>query len=120
MLHISSQQRDSFSGGMRKKFEKRMAQFLRKEFPDAREVKKEDLANFVHQQTSKSFQYGLKFETQTAEYIATAWLMGGDFDTKFPVVEKTMQAKKIEPEEKKKWLIAWRKKVFQSLQRGKK
>lgn len=44
----------------------------------------------LNEQYNKAHTYGLSTELELGQYILTAWLLGTDFDTKFPAMQQIL------------------------------
>jgi hypothetical protein len=88
MLEFSSQQISAIGES---RFQERLLEFLLKNQPDTQGVLdttegKKTLA----EQCSKARHYGLSTELALANYVITAWLLGADFDTRFPAMNEIL------------------------------
>ena len=83
------------------RFERRLTQILIDADPRAEEaLSTEDGRTVLRGQVAKSRRYGLTTEIEIARYVITAWLMGLDFDTKFPAMAEILTSEDLLPSQK--------------------
>ena len=104
----------AFGNDQRGQFEKRMCKFLRKQFPEAKEIEKDEFLEEVRLQVDKSFSYGLESEKEVGTYLVAAWVLGANFDEKFPGALEIL-SKDCESEGKRASLANWTKKLMTGL-----
>lgn len=80
---------------------------LQEKFPEARLIPEDSLIPAIHAQIIHAYIYKLETEQQFSDYVVTAWLLGQDFDTEFPVVKEIMDSSDLTPAIKSKWLSRW-------------
>ena len=51
-------------------------------------------------QVAKARRHGLSSELDLARYVITAWLLGPDFDTRFPAMAEVLASKRLGPSQK--------------------
>jgi hypothetical protein len=62
-------------------------QILIEHYPeDAAVLNSADTKQVIREQVAKAEYYGIETELDVGRYVLTAWLMGRDFDTKFPTM----------------------------------
>lgn len=98
-------------------FRRRMRDLLRRHFPETREVPARQVDAAISRQTKEGRSYHLVTERQLGIYVLTAFLLGEDFDTKFPAA-KAVLASDMEPDAKVDWVEAWSKEMFDTLANG--
>jgi hypothetical protein len=54
----------------------------------------------LRQQFEKGASYGLESELDLGRYIITAWLLGPDFDTRYPAIQEILTHKSMDPSQK--------------------
>ena len=118
MLKLSSDQTAVFAEEARRAYEDRVIDFLREKFDDARALRRRDVRPFVRSQIAKADGYGLISEQQVAAYVMLAWLLGVDFDEKFPLIQRALIDPTIDPEEKVTFLIEHTAEFLNALSEG--
>lgn len=51
-------------------------------------------------QVANARRYGMRSELDLARYVITAWLLGLDFDTRFPAMAQVLTADRLGPSQK--------------------
>ncbi|MCK5896416.1 MAG: hypothetical protein KAG20_06395 [Cocleimonas sp.] len=115
-MQISQEQMATFSQNKLVEFEQRIADFLQKQFPDAKEVAEEELLLVIHEQVEQARGYGLETERQIANYVTTAWLLGRTFDTEFPAAYDMLRSSHYSADDKSEWLAQWTEEMFKALE----
>lgn len=54
----------------------------------------------LRQQIAASRRHGMTSELDIARYVITAWLLGPDFDTRFPAMTEVLASDRITPSQK--------------------
>lgn len=116
MLKIRSEQIETFSSHQAREFKERLAEYLRKEFPEAEEIPDDEFMLTIHQQMQKAESYGLTTEQQIASYVTCAWLLGLGFDKDFPAAQEMLTSEHHSPEHKRTWLAEWTEEIFRALE----
>lgn len=116
MFKMRQEQENALGQAKESEFLRRLAGFLREEFPDAHEMSDADLEMGVKQQTTRARSYGLENEDEIATYTVTAWQLGENFDTEFPAAQYILKSPDYTPAEKSDWLEAWTVKMFEELE----
>ena len=101
MLRFSQEQLAAFGDDA---FAEQLTDFLRERFPDAA----------AQEQIDRGHSYGLHSQRQLAVYVTTAWLLGADFDTKFPAAEEMLSSHRS-GSAKQQWLSEFTQELFKSL-----
>ena len=114
-MRISSDQMKSFYQGATSDFETRLMIFLRERFDDATEMPDAELSRGIHEQVERAETYGLLSEKQVASYVTTAWLLGQDFDQKFPKINAVLRSPMYEPDEKADFVLEHAAQLFDAL-----
>ena len=97
-------------------FETRMIDFLHDKYPESKTVPTEELRAGVSEQIAKArVSYGFETEQQLAGYVHVAWLMGMDFDIRFPSAAERLQSPAYTAQDKADWLAAWTTGLFEAL-----
>lgn len=85
MLAFTEQQMDRMAT---ESFLERMISAIAESEPTAdAELHSPDGKRILHEQFEKAHLYGLSTELELGQYIVTAWLLGTDFDTRFPAFQ---------------------------------
>lgn len=93
-----------------------MIDFLHDKYPESKAVPTEELRVGVREQIAKArTSYGFETEQQLAAYVHAAWLMGMDFDTRFPSATERLQSPAYSAQDKAEWLAAWTTGLFEAL-----
>lgn len=116
MFKIRSEHMDAQSKAVREGFEDRLVEFLRGEFPEAKDEPDNELRAAVHALVDKSVGYGLQAEQHAAVYLTTAWLLGKEFDTEFPAAQEILTSNKMGPDEKSERLAKLTERLFVALE----
>jgi hypothetical protein len=105
MLKLSSDQEAVFAAEARRAYQERVVDLLREGFDNARAMRRRDLRPVVREQIDKAKGHGLISMRQVATYVVTAWILGVDFDERFPVLRRTLHNWDIDPQRKAEILI---------------
>lgn len=97
-------------------YELRLTRFLREQFSDAAEADPAELRCEVASQIRKGRVYGCEDEQDAAAYVITAWLLGTDFDARFPAARDLLRSS-LSGKMKARFLEEWTKEIFQELER---
>ena len=97
-------------------FSVRLAESLARQFSDAAKVPRETLVDGIGQQIDTARAYGLTTERQLYDYVVSAWMLGGNFDTRFPAAKRVLNADDYSPNEKTRWLKQWTRTIFKKLE----
>ena len=114
VLRIRKDQFALFSAHQSSGFELRLAEFLQAQFADAAQIPLLTLRPEVAAQIERAQGYGVKSEQDIADYVVTAWLLGIDFDTRFPAANEVLTAD-LPGEMKAQFLEEWTKEMFEKL-----
>ena len=113
MLSIRPAQIDKLANA---RFAARLTDFLRAQFPAAREVEVPTLRRAVGAQIERAQRYGLVEERHVASYVLAAWLLGEEFDRDMPAAKETLNNGARTGADKAKWLDEWTLRLFQTLE----
>jgi hypothetical protein len=116
MITFRKDQLDALSRNQEKRFVDRLVAFLQQQFPDAAAEPANKLRPGVEEQTRKAGKYGLELEQEQAVYVTSAWLLGADFDTRFPAAAEVLPSPQLSGEEKRAWLEEWTQEMFNRLE----
>jgi len=116
MILIDRKKMQVFREVQEGRFEKRLADFLREHFPDARDAGRPKLRAASREGIAGAKKYGLETEYQISHYVVAAWLFGKDFVQYFPIVFVALNDPSQEPEDKANWLHLWTVEMFQALE----
>jgi|WetSurMetagenome_2_1015567.scaffolds.fasta_scaffold1063471_1 hypothetical protein len=108
----------AFERDQHRRFVDQVSAHLRKEFPDAEALPGEELRSGVVVQLRKAEGYGLETELEQATYATSAWLLGDDFDTRFPAAEAVLNSARLTSEEKRQWLEDFTREIFARLEKN--
>ena len=98
VLRFSEEQ---FSQLAELRFERRLTQVIVDSDPSALEaLSNERGRGILRTQCAKARGYGLITELEIARYVITAWLMGLDFDTRFPAMAEILNTAELTPMQK--------------------
>jgi hypothetical protein len=114
-LRIRKEQFGSLSVESQSRFEDRVVDFISEHYDEATELDRAEFRAVVQEQVHKAQRYGLETEEQIATYVHSAWLLGQDFDTRFPAASEQLSSPVFTPQEKSDWLAAWTKMLFETL-----
>lgn len=54
----------------------------------------------LQEQCAKARSYGLKSELEIGRYVISAWLLGSDFDERFPSINEYLRTTRLTPSQK--------------------
>jgi hypothetical protein len=114
---VRSEQMKAFERDQHERFVDLVTAHLREEFPDAEALPIEELRAGVATQLDHAVEYGLDTELEQATYATSAWLLGEDFDKRFPVVEAVINSARLTSEEKRQWLEEFTREIFSRLEK---
>lgn len=72
----------------------------------------------LREQYDKAHTYGLTTELELGQYIVTAWLLGTDFDTRFPAMQQILTHPTMTPSQKAEAIEQTTVTVLEMLQAG--
>ena len=104
-MQIRQEQVDALSKRSAAEFVPRLAAFLRKHFPNAREEPIHRLQSEVEQQVRRARFHGMETEKQIANYVTAAWILGPDFDREIARVQRVLGNPIFTAQNKSEWLI---------------
>ena len=96
-------------------FEQRVVDAMQRDFPEAAEMDGAELLYAVRTQVRNASKYGLIIEGDVASYAVSAFLLGEDFDVKFPAAQQRLRSPSYTAEEKSDWLRRWTSELFRVL-----
>lgn len=96
-------------------FESRLAAFLNDKYPESKSIPEAQFREGIRGEITKARSYGLETEQQIATYVHSSWVLGRDFDSRFPAAAEKLPSPAYSPEQKAGWLAAWTKALFESL-----
>ena len=110
---------DQFAQLAELRFERRLTQILIDADPRAEEaLSTEDGRTVLRGQCAKARGYGLTTEIEIARYVITAWLMGLEFDTRFPAMAEILNSEELTPAQKAEAIERLTSKVLFDLREG--
>lgn len=116
MLRFSEEQ---FAQLAELRFERRLTQILVDADPNATAaLTNEKGRGILRAQCAKARGYGLTTELEIARYVITAWLMGLDFDTRFPAMAEILNTAKLQPDQRAMAIEQLTTNVLFDLERG--
>ncbi|MBI4704069.1 MAG: hypothetical protein HY744_23415 [Deltaproteobacteria bacterium] len=118
MLTIRSHQIEALGRDLEVRFEQRLAQLLMQLYEDAARQGAAGVRQAVHAAVARARAYGLRTEAELATYANAAWLLGEEFDTRFPAAPLVLSRRGLAPADKVEWLAAWTTALFEELQAG--
>ena len=98
-------------------FERRLVADLETQFPSAARMPQPELLAAVRRQISKAKSYGLVNEKDVGTYVVCAYLLGEDFDMRFPAARQTLISSVLDSPEKAEWLKNWIANLFSAFQK---
>ena len=102
-----------FAEAERAWFAHRLADHLRRHFPDAR--REPALVEAVREQVERAGDFELRGEHHAALYVTAAWLLGPAFTASFPEAARILSSAVYTPAEKAAWLERWMELLFLAL-----
>ena len=97
-LAFSAEQMEALAMGA---FLSRVVTLLVDADPSARDVLSDpDGHRILYRQYQRALSYGLTSELDLGRYIITAWLLGTDFDTRFPAMSQILNSPELTSGEK--------------------
>ena len=101
------------------RFLDRVIEILCASYPDARSSLSSEMGRAaLREQYSKAIGYGLSPEASAARYLITAWLLGPDFDTRFPAMHEVLSDPSIAPWRKAESIESFAVTLLEMLQAG--
>lgn len=100
------------------RFLDRVASFLRAEYPQARKIPPGDLFLFVLGQVEQARLHGFRNEDHLVTFTLTGWLLGPDFEDRFPAAGHMLRSTSYSLDMKARWLSAWTVALFRALEVG--
>lgn len=102
-----------FAEAERAWFASRLADHLRRHFPDA--PLEPALSDAVREQVERAAAFELRAEHHVALYVTAAWLLGASFTAHFPEAARVLSSTVYTPAEKAAWLEQWMELLFLAL-----
>lgn len=97
-LRISEAQMESMA---RERFLDRVTAILADSYPESRGgLAGGDTREVMRAMYAKAHGYGFSVELDLARYIITAWILGTDFDTRYPAVAELLALQTLSPAQK--------------------
>ena len=101
------------------RFLDRVVEILCASYPDANSfLASETGQTALRQQYGKAVGYGLSSEGPAARYLITAWLLGEDFDTRFPAMYEVLSDASLAPWRKAESIERFAVTLLEMLQAG--
>ena len=118
MYKVRSAQMSAFEKDQYERFIDRITAHLREQFPDAAALPVDELRIGVAAQLKRADEYGLDLEQEQAIYATSAWLLGEDFDKRFPAAEAVLSSSRLTSFEKQQWLEEFTREIFARLEKS--
>lgn len=93
-----------------------LARLLVHFFPDAARVRRATLRAGVASQVTRARALGLVAEAHAAQYVIAAWMLGRDFEERFPEARRVLLRGAYPPALCAEWLRAWAPAVLDGLE----
>ncbi len=100
---IGERQHTAFREDAERRYVVSVAEFLKKNVPEAAEDKPEALHTFVAAMVKKARKYGMGSKRDAAVYVTTSYLLGENFEDHF-VSAREVLASALPSEDKAQWL----------------
>ena len=98
MLTINEAQLSNIADSL---FEQKFVRFLHEQAPDSiGAIETPEGRAILRDQIASARRYGFNSEADLSTYILTAWLMGPDFNVRFPAMTEVLESKSLSPSEK--------------------
>lgn len=102
-----------------RRFQSRLLECIGEIDPQAgRELATAEGGKELRRQCERARAYGLRAELDIARYVVTAWLLGVDFDTRFPAMQQVLATDRLQPAQKADAIEKIAMAVFKELARG--
>jgi hypothetical protein len=102
------------------RFQQRLGDLLLESVPDSRRVvDTPEGCQALREQCAKARRYGMGAELDVASYVIAAWLLGLDFDTRFPAMAEVLANDQMTPSQKAFAITQITSVVLAELQKGK-
>jgi hypothetical protein len=102
-------------------FNERMVQVLAAADPKApAELRSEAGQRMLNQLVERARAHGLQSELDVGRFIVTAWMLGPDFDTRFPAMREILAEPRLSPTQKADAIETLTTTLMNNLQQGKK
>ena len=93
----------------------KMRRFLNDKFPESTEVPVVELDAGIRLLTHKAFAYHIVVERDLGAFVVCGWVMGLDFDQKFPTINHVLKDFSVPSSEKANFLWRFMDKTFATL-----
>lgn len=117
MLKIRDEQMQALGDPMESRFVDGLVEFLREQFADARICEPAEIRPEVARQVERARGHGFAAKEHLATYVTAAWLLGQDFDERFPAAKRMLADASYTPADKSDWLAEWTERMFAELER---
>ena len=82
----------------RRRFESRLTRLIIEASPSAEgQIDTREGQQVLREQCQRAARYGLSAEIDVARYVVTAWLLGADFDERFPAMAEILNSPRLQP-----------------------
>ncbi len=116
MLTLTSHQLDLIGDS---RFRSRLGDLLLESVPDSRGVINTPEGQLtLREQCAKARSYGLSAELDVANYVISAWMLGVDFDTRFPAMHEILLSPQLTASEKASLITQVTSVVLSELEKG--
>jgi hypothetical protein len=112
MLQLTDAQQTKLGDGV---YLGKMRRFLNDKFPETKEVSNAELDMGIRFLTGKAFIYHITVERDLGAYVVCGWVMGLDFDEKFPTIKDVLEDFSISSSDKAEFLWRFMDKTFEIL-----
>lgn len=83
------------------RFESRLTAVIVETCPGAKgQIDTPEGQQMLRRQCQRASRYGLVAELDVARYVVTAWLLGTDFDERFPAMAEILNSESLRPAQK--------------------
>jgi hypothetical protein len=91
-IKIRSEQLLAFEEGVKTRYIRSLAEFIKTTVPEASGDSPEDLIRFVEGMVKRAQSYGMKSHRDAAIYVTTAYLLGENFEKHFRIAEQVLNS----------------------------
>jgi hypothetical protein len=98
-------------------FIRRIRELICEQFQEARSIPRHEFNPEIFRQLKRAEKYGLQSEHGAATYVMTAWLLGPQFDEKFPAAQERLKDPETPEAQKVLWLQTFSVNLLDALQK---
>lgn len=113
---IRPEQLKALARPVEENLEERLSRFVQERVPGLDSMSEPELRRAVGEQIDKARGYGMETESDLALYVATAAMLGPNFDVEFPAATEILNSPVLPASMKTDWLVEWTEAIFKALE----